>query len=165
ELIAPRLRYRYSNSTIWNYLGQWQKGTLTVREGICKNNLSAPDDGEFSPAGAPGPFRFPWEGEALSRDSSAAPPWSRGAATAATTTPTPSRCGWPAAASSPESLWRERRPGLRGGQGQGPRPRPARDAHAPAGLRPHQADLPLPGPRFPPDRRPRPGGQGPAGVS
>src|SRR5271157_4159666 len=46
-------------------------------------------DGEFSPAGAPGPFRFPWEGEALSRDSSAAPPWRRGATTARATDPFP----------------------------------------------------------------------------
>ena len=45
---------------------------------------------------------------------------------------------------------------------RGPRPRPRHpgDDPAPAGLRPHQAHLPLPGPRLPPDRRPRRGGQG-----
>ena len=34
-----------------------------------------------------------------------------------------------------------------------PRPRPARHDPAPARLRPHQADVPLPGPRLPADRR------------
>ena len=38
----------------------------------------------------------------------------------------------------------------------GPRPRPARHDAAPAGHRPQAADVPLPGPRLPPDRR---GGQ------
>ncbi len=36
-----------------------------------------------------------------------------------------------------------------------PRARSARHDPAPAGLRPHAADLPLPRPRLPPDRRPR----------
>ena len=49
-------------------------------------------------------------------------------------------------------------------EGQSPRPRPARHDAAPAGLRSHQADLPLPGPRFPADRRPRRSGEAAAGV-
>ena len=50
---------------------------------------------------------------------------------------------------------RERRARLQRREGQGPRPRPARHDPAPAGLRPHEADLPLPGPRLPADRRAR----------
>ena len=53
------------------------------------------------------------------------------------------------------TLGDDRRVRLQRGRGQGPRPRPARDDPAPARLRPHEADLPLPGPRLPPDRRPR----------
>ena len=48
---------------------------------------------------------------------------------------------------------------------QGPRPRPAGHDPAPARLRPHAADLPLPGPRLPPDRRPRQGRQADPGLS
>ena len=40
-------------------------------------------------------------------------------------------------------------------EGPRPRPRPARHDPAPARLRSHEADLPLPGPRLPPDRRSR----------
>ena len=40
-------------------------------------------------------------------------------------------------------------------QGPGARPRPARDAAAPGGHRPHEADLPVPGTQLPPDGRPR----------
>ena len=59
---------------------------------------------------------------------------------------------------------RHRRVRLRRRREQGPRPRPARHDPAPAGLRPHEADLPLRRPRLPPDRRARAGGQGIAGV-
>ena len=48
---------------------------------------------------------------------------------------------------------RDRRARLQRRRGPGPRPRPARHDAAPAGLRPHQADLPVPGPRLPADRR------------
>ena len=60
---------------------------------------------------------------------------------------------------------RDRRVRLQRRRGQGPRPRPARHDPAPARLRPHEADLPLPGPRLPPDRRPRRGREEAAGVS
>ena len=83
----------------------------------------------------------------------------RAATTAATIIPTPSPCGWPAAASSPAS--RSARPTTSASTSRGrprPRPRPARHDPAPAGLRPHAAHLPLPGPRLPPDRRARRGG-------
>ena len=42
----------------------------------------------------------------------------------------------------------------------GGRVRPERHDPAPARHRPHPPDLPLPGPRLPPDRRPRHGGEG-----
>src|SRR4029077_8374095 len=50
-------------------------------------------------------------------------------------------------------------------EGRGPRPRPERDDPALPRHRPHEADLPLPGPRLPPDRRVRQGGDRPAGVN
>ena len=53
---------------------------------------------------------------------------------------------------------------LRRRRGQGTRPRPAGDGAAPAGPGSHQADVQVPGPRLPPDRRPRRGGQEAAGV-
>ena len=43
--------------------------------------------------------------------------------------------------------------GYNAGRERRPRPRPARHDAAPAGHRPQAADLPLPGPRLPPDRR------------
>ena len=46
----------------------------------------------------------------------------------------------------------------------GLRPRSAGHDAAPAGHRPHEADLPLPGPRLPPDRRARRGGAADPGV-
>ena len=50
---------------------------------------------------------------------------------------------------------------------RGPRPHPRLQRHDPAlpGHRPHPADLPLPGPRLPPDRRARERGEGPAGLT
>ena len=62
------------------------------------------------------------------------------------------------------TLGEHRRARLQRGRGPGPRPRPARDDPAPARLRPHEADLPLPGPRLPPDRRPRRAREKAAGV-
>ena len=50
---------------------------------------------------------------------------------------------------------RDRRVRLQRRRRPRPRPRPARHDPAPAGPRPHAAHLPLPGPRLPPDRRPR----------
>ena len=55
------------------------------------------------------------------------------------------------------TLRRDRRARLQRRRGPGPRPRPARDDAAPARARPHEADVPVPGPRLPPDRRPRQG--------
>ena len=89
----------------------------------------------------------------------------RAATTAATIIPTPSPCGWPAAASSRASRYGETDElGFNVRRGQGPRPRPARHDAAPARLRPHQADLPLPGPRLPADGRARRSGEGTARV-
>ena len=90
----------------------------------------------------------------------------RAATTAATTTSTASRCGWPAAASRPGmTLRRDRRARLQRRRGPRPRPRPARHDPAPARHRPHAADLPLPGPRLPPDRRERQGGEADPGLN
>ena len=52
-------------------------------------------------------------------------------------------------------LRRDRRARLPRRREPRPRPRPARHDPAPAGHRPRAADLPLPGPRLPPDRRER----------
>src|SRR5262249_54101765 len=59
---------------------------------------------------------------------------------------------------------RHRRIRLRRGRESRPRPRPARHALALAGLRPHEANLPLRRPRLPTDRRAWPRGEGVAGV-
>ena len=61
-------------------------------------------------------------------------------------------------------LRRDRRVRLRGGREQGPRARSARDAASPPRLRSREIYLPLRRPRFPPDRRARPGGARPARV-
>ena len=53
-------------------------------------------------------------------------------------------------------LRRDRRLQLQHRQGPRPHPRPQRHRAAPARHRPHTAHLPLPGPRLPPHRRPRP---------
>src|SRR5690606_29753957 len=49
----------------------------------------------------------------------------------------------------------DRRPGLPRRRAAGPRPRPPGDDPPPARARPRAPDLPHPGPRLPPDRRPR----------
>ena len=61
-------------------------------------------------------------------------------------------------------LRRDRRARLQRRRGHRPRPRPARHDAAPAGHRPRAADLPLPGPRLPPDRRGRQRGQADPGM-
>ena len=50
-------------------------------------------------------------------------------------------------------LRRDRRPGLLGHQGQGPRPRSSGHDHAPVGIRSRETDLSFPRPRLPPHRR------------
>ena len=80
--------------------------------------------------------------------SSAARRWCRAATTAATITPTPSRCGWPAAASSRAS--RSARPTTSASTSSKDRVH-VHDLHATIlhllGLRPHAADVQVPGPR------------------
>ena len=64
----------------------------------------------------------------------------RAATTAATTTPTPSRCGSPAAGSSPASpIGESDELGFSVTKDKRPRPRPARDDPASARLRPHRS--------------------------
>ena len=59
-----------------------------------------------------------------------------------------SRCGWPAAASSPASRYGETDDYCYNiVEGSGARPRPARDDPALPGHRPHAADVQVPGPR------------------
>ena len=107
---------------------------------------------------------WPWTSRspACSRTSSGAACWTRrwssGAAssaalpcprkaTAATTTPTASPCGWPAAASRPaSSIGRTDEVGLHADRGPPARPRPPRHDPPLPGRRPHQADLSPPGP-------------------
>ena len=59
---------------------------------------------------------------------------------------------------------RDRRTRLSRRRGRRPRPRPAGDDPAPDGHGSRKADLPLPGPRLPADRRAWQGGQGNRGV-
>ena len=61
-------------------------------------------------------------------------------------------------------LRRDRRLRLQHRRGPGPRPRPARDDPALPGHRPHAADLQVPGPGLPADRRARQRGEGDPGV-
>ena len=86
--------------------------------------------------------------------SSAARRWPR--ATAATTTSRASRC-WLAGGGIKGGITHGATDelGYMRGRERGPRPRPARHDAAPARHRPHEADVPLPGPRLPPHRRPR----------
>ena len=62
------------------------------------------------------------------------------------------------------TLRRDRRARLQRRRERRPRPRPARHDAAPPGHRPPAADVPLPGPRLPPDRRERQRGGGDSGV-
>ena len=62
-------------------------------------------------------------------------------------------------------LRRDRRLRLQRRRRPRPRPRPPGHAPAPARHRPRAADLQVPGPRLPADRRARPRGERPAGVS
>ena len=74
-------------------------------------------------------------------------------ASAATIIRAASPSGWPAAASSPASPTARPTTSATTWSKTRPRPRPPGDDPAPAGHRPQAADLPLPGPRLPPDRR------------
>ena len=103
--------------------------------------------------------------------SSAARRWARTApasrtSPAATITRSPSRIWMAGGGIKGGQVDRQdRRDRLERRRGPGPRQRPPRHDPAPVRPRPPEADLPLPGPRLPPDRRRRQGGEEAAGLS